>query len=277
MSILYVVATPIGNIEDLSARARRVLGAVSLIAAEDTRHTGILLKRLGISTPMVSNHGFNERARVQTLLDALSAGDVALVSDAGTPAISDPGAILVRAAAEAGHEVIPIPGPSAMTAAVSASGLVDGPFTFLGFLPRATGARHSALTSALRSRLPLVIYESANRMEGLARQLAELAPVRQVVVFRELTKLHEQALRETAANLPDLIATTVRKGEFVVVVGPDSGPNVVDLDTLIARGIQEGHTPSALAREIARETGQGRSEIYRRIVDAMKQTGNQGA
>ena len=154
MGVLYVVATPIGNLEDFSPRARRILSAVSLIAAEDTRHTGSMLKRLGIVTPLLSNHGFNERSRVARLLEALDTGDVALVSDAGTPAVSDPGAILVRAAAEAGFSVIPIPGPAAVTAAVSASGLVDGPFMFLGFLPRRSGERADALSTASKFRNP---------------------------------------------------------------------------------------------------------------------------
>ena len=271
MSVLYVVATPIGNVEDLSPRALRVLSEVSLIAAEDTRHTGILLKRLGISTPMVSNHGFNEQARVGRLLDALAAGDVALVSDAGTPAISDPGAVLVRAAAEAGHDIIPIPGPSAVTAAVSASGLVEGPFVFLGFLPRAQGERTAALTAALAHGMPLVIYESANRIEAFVRLLSGVAPEREVVVFRELTKLHEAAVRDTAANLPERLATSVRKGEFVVVVGPGAQQDSADAEALIEQGLRLGGSHSALARDIASATGMTRSEVYKRILEVARE------
>src|SRR5262245_51365118 len=136
MGTLYVVATPIGNLEDISPRALRVLGGASLIAAEDTRHTGRLLARFGTDTPLLSYHAFNERARRDRLLDALANGDVALVSDAGTPGISDPGQTIVAAALAAGHTVSPIPGPSSLAAAVSASGLVHVPLTFLGFLPR---------------------------------------------------------------------------------------------------------------------------------------------
>ncbi len=275
MSVLYVVATPIGNMEDLSPRAERVLHDVSLIAAEDTRHTGVMLKRLGISTPMVSNHGFNEQERLDRLLEALSKGDVALVSDAGTPAISDPGAILVRAAADAGHEVIPIPGPSAVTAAVSASGLVEGAFAFLGFLPRAAGERAAALRNALSWGIPLVIFESGNRIESFGRQLAELAGERQVVLFRELTKLHEQAIRCAAADLPTHLADSLRKGEFVVVVGTGTNEAPVDLDAAIRQRLEEGGRPSEIAREIARETGSNRSEVYDRILELGKCT--QGA
>ncbi len=275
MSVLYVVATPIGNLEDLSPRALRVLTEVSLIAAEDTRHTGKLLKRLGIATPMVSNHDFNERARLAQLLEALSAGDIALVSDAGTPAVSDPGAMLVRAAAEAGHDIVPIPGPSAVIAAVSASGLIDGPFTFLGFLPRPTGERRASLESALRGGIPFVLYESVNRIESLGGLLAELGPDRQIAVFRELTKVHEEAIRDFAANLPARLAASVRKGEYVIVVGPGSERADVDIDALIQERLGEGASPSALAREIARETSMNRSDVYERILDATRR--GQGA
>ncbi len=275
MSVLYVVATPIGNMEDLSPRAERVLREVSLIAAEDTRHTGIMLKRLGIATPLVSNHGFNEQARLARLLDALSQGNVALVSDAGTPAISDPGAILVRAAAEAGHEVIPIPGASAVTAAVSASGLVDGAFAFLGFLPRSAGDREAALRNALSWGIPIVVFESDNRIESFSRQLAELAPERQIALFRELTKLHEETVRCAAADLPVRLADSVRKGEFVVVIGAGTSDAPVDLDTEIQQRLAEGGKPSEIARAIARETGRPRSVVYERILELAKN--DQGA
>lgn len=267
MNTLYVVATPIGNMEDLSPRAVRTLSEVSLIAAEDTRHTGAMLKRLSITTPLLSNHGFNERARVGKLLDALSQGDVALVSDAGTPAISDPGSVLVRAAAEAGYQVIPIPGPSAVTAAVSASGLVDGPFTFVGFLPRPAGERATALRNALASLIPLVIYESGNRVESFATLLAELAPERDIVVFRELTKLHEEAIRATAIELPAKLAAATLKGEFVVVISAGQATQSVDLDALIRERIATGERASTVARDLARETGLPRSEVYERILE----------
>jgi 16S rRNA (cytidine1402-2'-O)-methyltransferase len=270
MGVLYVVATPIGNLEDVSPRAERILRDVSLIAAEDTRHTGAMLRRLGIATPLLSNHGFNERARVERLLEALCAGDVALVSDAGTPAISDPGAILVRSAAEAGFSVIPIPGPSAVTAAVSASGLVDGPFLFVGFLPRATGERTRALSTALNTRVPLVIYESGNRIDTLCDLLRSNVPDREVVVFRELTKLHEQAVRGTALDLPELLAAVVHKGEFVVVVGAGAEAGTVDVDQLIRREVDRGRKATDIARELAKAVDRPRSEIYERILAISK-------
>ncbi len=266
MGVLYVVATPIGNLEDFSPRARRILSAVSLIAAEDTRHTGSMLKRLGIVTPLLSNHGFNERSRVARLLEALDTGDVALVSDAGTPAVSDPGAILVRAAAAAGFSVIPIPGPAAVTAAVSASGLVDGPFMFLGFLPRRSGERADALSTALKLGIPLVIYESGNRIEQLSTLLESSAPGREIVVFRELTKLHEQAIRSTAALLPGLLADATIKGEFVVVVGPGAESEEIDLDQLILRELERGRKGTDIARDLARTANLTRSEVYDRIL-----------
>lgn len=266
MGVLYVVATPIGNMEDLSPRAQRILGSVSLIAAEDTRHTGAMLRRLGIETPLLSNHGFNERARVERLLTALAGGDVALVSDAGTPAISDPGAILVLAAAGAGYDVIPIPGPSALTAAVSASGLIDGPFTFLGFLPRPPGQRSAVLATALNTGIPLVLYESGNRIRALTELIAESAPARQLAIFRELTKLHEQAFRGSAALISEQLATSTLKGEFVVVIGAGAETQAIDLDALIQQGLDEGRKPSELAKAIARDSGLVRSEIYAHIL-----------
>jgi 16S rRNA (cytidine1402-2'-O)-methyltransferase len=275
MGVLYVVATPIGNLEDLSPRARRILSEVSLIAAEDTRHTGSMLRRMGIATPLLSNHGFNERARVARLIEALESGDVALVSDAGTPAVSDPGAIVVRAAAEAGFLVVPIPGPSAVTAAVSASGLVDGPFLFLGFLPRSAGGRTKTLETALKSGTPLVIYESGNRVEQLSSLLESFAPDRGVVVFRELTKLHEQAIRGTASELPGLLSDATIKGEFVVVVGPGVEQEEIDLDQLIMRELASGRKGSEIARDLAKKANLPRSDVYNRILALTK--ADQGA
>jgi 16S rRNA (cytidine1402-2'-O)-methyltransferase len=263
---LFVVATPIGNLEDLSPRANRVLSEVSLIAAEDTRHTGLMLKRLGISTPLLSNHGFNERARLDRFLGALATGDVALVTDSGTPAVSDPGALLVRSAAAAGHAVVPIPGPSAVTAAVSASGLVEGSFLFLGFLPRGANDRGELLGRSLDCGMPLVIYESGPRIRKLAGLLANLAPNRSVVVFRELTKLHEESIRATAIELPARLASATLKGEFVVVVGGGEVERTFDLEAEIATRLAKGERPAAIARELARSTGLPGSQLYEQIV-----------
>lgn len=270
MGTLYVVATPIGNLEDLSPRARRVLAEVTLIAAEDTRHTGAMLKRIEVSTPLLSNHGFNERARVDRFLEALLSGDVALVSDSGTPAISDPGAILVRAAADAGFPVVPIPGPSAVVAAVSASGLVEGPFTFIGFLPRASGERHVVLSRALDHAIPFVLYESGPRVVRLAELLSELAPDRDVVVFRELTKLHEEAIRAAAAELPGALASATLKGEFVVVVGTGAIERAIDLEREIDERLEGGVRATDIASDLAKASGVPRSELYDRILLAQR-------
>jgi len=259
--------------EDLSPRARRVLAEVSLIAAEDTRHTGSMLKRLEISTPLLSNHGFNERARVERFIEALNAGDLALVSDSGTPAISDPGAILVRAAAEAGFPVVPIPGPSAVVAAVSASGLVDGPFTFLGFLPRSGGERAAVLNRGLETGVALVLYESGRRIVKLADLLAEHAPAREVVVFRELTKLHEEAFRAVAANLPSVLATATLKGEFAIVVGAGWSEHAIEPELEIADRLARRDRPTEIARDLAKVTGIPRSELYNRIVQLQRERG----
>lgn len=272
MGTLYVVATPIGNMEDLSPRALRVLGEVGLIAAEDTRHTGVMLKRLGVTTPLLSNHGFNERARAGRFLEALAYSDVALVSDSGTPAVSDPGAILVRAAVEAGFRVVPVPGPSAVLAAVAASGLVNGPFTFLGFLPRPNGERSAVLDSALAMRHPLILFETGPRIVKLAELLANRAPDRQVAVFRELTKLHEEAIYSPARELPDRFARTVRKGEFVLVIGEGIEQADGDIDRAIVARLAMDERPSTIARDLAKQFDRPRSELYERVLHLRRES-----
>jgi len=192
--------------------------------------------------------------------------------------VSDPGAILVRAASDAGFSVLPIPGPSAVTAAVSASGLVDGSFTFLGFLPRAGNQRREALTQGLASGLPLVVYESGPRIEAIVKLIAELAPERLLVVFRELTKIHEEAIRGTAVSIVAAIAFTSRKGEFVVVIGPGTLDRLIDSEDLIDAGIERGERATDIAREVARITGDARSEVYDRVLEQQRaRTGGQGA
>lgn len=267
MGTLFVVATPIGNMNDISRRAIQVLGEVDLIAAEDTRHTGRLLQRLGVRTPMVSYHEFNERQRVDRILEALESGSVALVTDAGTPGVSDPGAILVRAAADAGHSVVPVPGPSAAIAAVSASGLVDGPFTFVGFLPRQPNRRSEALAGMLGLGMPLVIFESGQRIVDLLISIANLSPDRDITVFRELTKLHETSYRGHAAALASEFGAAATKGEFVLVVGPGSKPEQGDIDALIVEELAAGERPSEIARSIARSSGISRSDVYARVLE----------
>ncbi|MCC6943071.1 MAG: 16S rRNA (cytidine(1402)-2'-O)-methyltransferase [Thermomicrobiales bacterium] len=266
MGTLYVVATPIGNLEDLSDRARRVLNEVALIASEDTRHTGLLLQRLGITCPQLSLHAFNEASRVSQLLEALSSGDVALVSDAGTPGISDPGAMLVHEAAEAGFAVVPVPGPSALSAAMSISGFPASDVLFTGFLPRKAGERATRLRHALALGVAVYFFEAPGRVVSTLRELAEIDPDRIVIVCRELTKLHEEIVRGSAACVAADFASRERiRGEFVIGVGPArpiDPDEQIDIDALIDRELATGEKDSAIAKRLSALTGRPRSQVY---------------
>lgn len=215
MSTLYVVATPIGNLEDLTPRALRVLAEAGAVAAEDTRVTGRLLARHGIRKPMLSYRAPVEGRTLGRVLEALDSGDVALVSDAGTPGISDPGARLVEAAAAAGHEVVAVPGPSAVAAAVSVSGFGGPGFVFAGYLPRKPGELGRLFESLREAERMTVAFESPHRVLRSLAALARVLPERRVVVCRELTKLHEEVLRGTAA---EVAAGLNPRGEFVLVI-----------------------------------------------------------
>ena len=265
MGILYLVATPIGNLEDVSARALRVLREVSLIAAEDTRHTGRLLAHFGIDAPLLSVHAHNERGRRDRVLAALADGDVALVSDAGTPAISDPGQDLVAAVAGAGFRVSPVPGPSAVTAAVSASGLVAGPFVVLGFLPRRGAERAAAMARAGATGYPVVLFEAPGRLAATLADLRRGFGDREAAVCRELTKLHEEIGRGRLSELAERYGTTAVRGEVVVVVGggtAGSGAVEDDVIRLLTEMLRAGLGPSQAAREAAAATGLPRSTLY---------------
>jgi len=214
---LFVVATPIGNLEDITLRALRVLREAAVIAAEDTRRTAILLQRHAISTPTVSLHEHNERQRTPGLLRRLQAGeDIALVSDAGTPLISDPGARLVDAALEAGLRVEPIPGPSAVATALAASGLPADRFTFLGFAPARAGERQRWLAAVRDVPGLLVYFEAPHRVRDSLRDLASILGNRQIVLGRELTKAHESIVRGWAAELAE--TAIPQRGEFTILV-----------------------------------------------------------
>ena len=218
---LAVVATPIGNLDDITLRALRTLRDCDAVVAEDTRRTRALLTAHGISRPVVSLPAFDEQRRIPELLSRLAAGQMlALCTDAGTPALSDPGARLVRAARDAGHEVLPIPGPSAVTAALSASGLPADSFWFLGFLPRTPGKIARALDEPLRSGRTVVFFESPLRLVKTLRLLAPLSGERGVVVARELTKKYETFHRGTAHELIDEFENTPLRGECTVLIGP---------------------------------------------------------
>jgi len=216
---LYLVATPIGNLEDITLRALRTLKECDLVAAEDTRHTGHLLKYFGISKPLLSYFQFNEAKRSEEILQRLARGEkIALVTDAGSPGISDPGERVVKAALAAGFRVEPVPGPSALIAALTASGLETREFLFIGFLPHKSGQRRKKLESTREFAGTLVFYESPYRVEKLVGELVEIFPARQVVLARELTKKFEEFLRGTPGELAAALRQRAIKGEFVVMV-----------------------------------------------------------
>lgn len=217
VSTLYVVATPIGNLEDVSARALRVLGEVGAIAAEDTRVTARLLARHGIRKPLISYRAPVERRGLPRVMSALDVGDVALVSDAGTPTLSDPGDALVNAAWAAGHKVVPIPGPSAIAAALSIAGLGGPGFIFIGYLPRKPGEMRRLLASLTEDPKPSVAFESPYRIKRSLAVVAEVLPDRRLTLARELTKVHEQVLRGTAAEVASALGDNVR-GEITLVI-----------------------------------------------------------
>jgi len=261
---LFVIATPIGNLGDMTARAIETLRQVDLIAAEDTRRTRQLLNHFGIENRVTSYHSFNERARRDTLLDALGRGDVALVTDAGTPGIADPAADIVRAALEAGVPVSPIPGPSALAAAASASGLIDGPFMMLGFLPRGGNERRVLIGRALASQLPLICFEAPNRLLDTLAELRDALGDRPATVMRELTKLHEEIAAGSLSQLITRFESSEVRGEIVIVVGAAAVSSVDDDDPReLLRGLlATGMKPSLAAKEAAGMTGRPRSELY---------------
>ncbi len=280
MGTLYIVATPIGNLEDLSPRAVRVLREVAVIAAEDTRHSRRLLTHFEIKTPTVSYHEHNQRNRREVLLEALVAGDVALITDAGTPGVSDPGADLVNAALAAGYRVSPIPGASALAAAVSASGLIDGPFLTLGFLPRERGERLRLVARAAAAGFPLVIFESAQRLGPTLRELAEVLGDRRAVILRELTKLHEEVRAGSLSALRHWADDARPRGEVALVIAASTEvtASAGDAEAVVRTLRQAGLSASQTAREAASITGLTRSELYRlaMAVDAPGSVGLKG-
>jgi 16S rRNA (cytidine1402-2'-O)-methyltransferase len=220
MGTLYVVATPIGNLEDITLRALRVLGEVALIAAEDTRVTSRLLARHGIRKAMVSYRAPIEHRQLTRMLSALRMGDVALVSDAGTPTLSDPGQALVEAAWEDGHDVVPIPGPSAITAALAVAGFKGKGFSFLGYLPRKPGELRRFFEALRELDHPVVAFESPHRVLKSLLILKEVDPERRLAATREMTKVHEEVLRGTAEEILEALGDQPR-GEFTLVFASD--------------------------------------------------------
>lgn len=270
---LYVVATPIGNLADITLRALRVLSDVEVIAAEDTRTTRKLLAHHGITTPLVSYHEHNEVVRTPELLARLVAGEsVAVVSEAGTPSISDPGYRLVEASIDAGVAVEPIPGASAVLAALVVSGLPTDSFVFEGFLPRRGGERRRRLEALAGERRTLVVFESPHRVDSSLGDMLAVLGDRRAALCRELTKLHEEVRR---APLSELLASVERspvKGELVIVV--DGAPDVTpDIDGALTEALERmdaGQSVREATRAVAEERGVPRRALYDRVLDAKK-------
>jgi 16S rRNA (cytidine1402-2'-O)-methyltransferase len=268
---LYVVATPLGHLEDVTLRALRILREVSLVACEDTRHTARLLAAHGISTSRTSYFAHNEKWKGDRILDALRSGrDVALVSDAGTPGISDPGYRLVREARSEGLSVIPVPGPSAAVAALSVSGLPTDRFLFVGFLPAKPVPRRRALFELAENAATLVFYESPRRVVSSLEDMTAILGDRESFLCREATKLHEEYRRGRLSEIRELLAGRGEvKGEVVLVVAGAEGSQVPgeSPEALFARLAAEGLTRREAVKETARRLGLPAREVYRRVLE----------
>ncbi|HXN13700.1 MAG TPA: 16S rRNA (cytidine(1402)-2'-O)-methyltransferase [Candidatus Acidoferrales bacterium] len=272
--VLYVVATPIGNPDDISARAIRTLGEVSLIACEDTRRTGQLLARHQIGTPTISHFEHNEERRVPELVARLKAGEkIALVTDAGTPAISDPGFRLVRAALEADVRVLAVPGASAVAAALSIAGIPTDRFTFEGFVPSRDGARSKVLEELRREPRTMVFYEAARRVaDTLAAMVTAFGESRDAAIVCEITKTYERTIRGTLAELERHFRATPALGEIVIVVAgatqqPEAGSVAIDVNDALEVLREAGLGLKQASAVVARLTGKSRREVYQ---DALK-------
>ena len=268
MSTLYIISTPIGNLEDISPRALRMLGEVELIAAEDTRHTGKLLSHFGIKTSLTSYFEHNKIGKLDAVLDALCYGDVALVSDGGMPAISDPGYELVCAALAAGHEVRPVPGPSALLAALAVSGLPTDAFVFLGFLPRKSLERRRILAENASDRRTLVAFESPHRLIVALADIEVELGARPLVVARELTKLHEEIFRGVVSDARKYFANAPVRGEVTLVIGgclysEHEKWNVDQVRDALQAALHAGESRTKAAKDIAGQSGWPRREVYR--------------
>ncbi len=275
---LYVVATPIGCLEDITLRALRILAEVDLVLAEDTRRTGILLQHHGITTQRRSFHAHSSADQASAFVDRLHGGErFALVSDAGTPLISDPGGGLVRAAVAAGVPVESIPGPSAVLAALTVAGLPAPGFTFRGFLPRSGRRRRGAVQALLADPLPTALYESPNRTHATLKELANAAePERQAAVCRELTKMHEEVWRGTLTELASRAESGVRGEVTIIISGADAreasgeevGPGIIEMVTAL---LNQGASTRDVAHLLANASGLTRKAAYRTVLDLVDQ------
>lgn len=266
MGTLYLVATPIGNLEDISLRAIRILKEVNLIAAEDTRQTHKLLSHYQIATPAISYHEHNKIRKLDEILNVLLQGNVALVSDAGTPALNDPGYELVKAALQSGHTVSPIPGPSAPLAALVSSGLPTDAFLYLGYLPRRPAERRKALSDIAAMPYTLIFLETPHRLISSLSDLLETLGDRPICLARELTKLYEEIWRGSTSQALTYFQIQQPRGEFTLVVGGKPAGEKTFTDDEIEQAIQDGLDqaipPAQLAAQLATETGWPRRKLY---------------
>jgi len=271
MGTLYLVATPIGNLEDITFRAIRILREVKLIAAEDTRHTRKLLKHHEINSHLLSYHEHNKDTQGTKIIMALEEGDVALVSDAGTPGLSDPGYELIKAALEADHVVSPIPGPSAPIAALVASGLPTDAFYFLGYFPRRGSERRRLLESLADEERTLLFFEVPHRLRPTLEDLeSSFGNNRQVAICRELTKLHEQILRGTLQEVRTHFLEVEPRGEFTLVIAGAPKGSLWDEDAVreaVFLWLGKGMSPSEAARQVAAESGWKRRDVYKMTLE----------
>lgn len=265
MGTLHVVGTPIGNLEDITLRALRILGQVGLVAAEDTRKTRKLLTHHEIKTPLTSYWEQNKLSKLDYILDVLREQDVALVCNAGMPGISDPGYELIRAAIEDGIRVVPVPGPSAIVTALVVSGLPTDGFLYLGFLPRKRGRRVSLLASVAGERRTLVAFEAPHRLLATLEDVGESLGQRQLAVTRELTKLHEEVIRGTTSEVLYHFSSHPPRGEVTLVIegAEETSWDGGEVERALQKLKREGLSPSEAVREVARMGQWPRAEVYR--------------
>jgi 16S rRNA (cytidine1402-2'-O)-methyltransferase len=269
MGTLFLIATPIGNLEDITLRALRLLKEVDLIAAEDTRHTGRLLAHYEVDTHQISYHEHNKLTRLDAVLKALESGDVALVSDAGTPGLSDPGYRLVGAAISHGFPVVPVPGPSAVTAALVASGLPTDAFVYLGFLPRRPTDRRRLLSEIANEHRTLVVFESSHRLSAALQDIEQILGDRQLAVARELTKMYEEIWRGPVSGAREHFVGKVR-GEITLVIEGAGAPPTWDeqrVSDTVMRLMSEGLSHRGSVKQVSQMSGWARREIYQLTIN----------
>lgn len=270
MGNLYIVPTPIGNLEDITFRAVRILREVKLIAAEDTRRAAILLSHFDLHTPVTSYFEHNKLNKLDRILSALDDGDVALISEAGTPGLSDPGYELIRSAIERGHTIIPLPGATAAITALVASGLPTDSFVFLGFLARKSGERRRALDAVKDDRRTLILYEAPHRLIDTLKDIGSVLGDRSICVARELTKVHEEIWRSSVSGAIDHFSGEVL-GEIVLVVAGAGEPEMWDVDQVQAalqEELDSGTSTTEAAKKVAGLSGWNRREVYALILNS---------